>query len=88
MARFFQTRSVRRSHFAGDGFAFDYRSNYGFYVLFLTPFVVLMIDTVIPGDWEVALVRIFDTLIGGAIALAVTYILRPRIAVNVPEELV
>ena len=38
------------------------RTNYGFYVLFLTPFVVLMIDTVVPGDWQIALVRIFDTL--------------------------
>ena len=54
------------------------RTNYGFYALFLTPFVVLMIDTVIPGDWEIALVRILDTLIGGAVALAVSYLLRPR----------
>lgn len=54
------------------------RTNYGFYVLFLTPFVVLMIDTVIPGDWEIAFVRILDTLIGGAIALTVSYLLRPK----------
>jgi uncharacterized membrane protein YgaE (UPF0421/DUF939 family) len=54
------------------------RTNYGFYALFLTPFVVLMIDTVIPGDWEIALVRILDTLIGGAVALTVSYLLRPR----------
>lgn len=56
------------------------RTNYGFYVLFLTPFVVLMIDTVIPGDWQIAFVRILDTLIGGAIALIVSYLLRPRAA--------
>ena len=64
------------------------RSNYGFYVLFLTPFVVLMIDTVIPGDWEIALVRILDTLIGGAIALFVTYLLRPRVKVDLTDETV
>jgi Fusaric acid resistance protein-like len=64
------------------------RSNYGFYVLFLTPFVVLMIDTVIPGNWEIALVRILDTLIGGAIALVVTYLLRPRFPVNLADETV
>jgi hypothetical protein len=58
------------------------RTNYGFYVLFLTPFVVLMIDTVIPGDWEIAFVRILDTLIGGAIALVVSYLLRPETFVN------
>lgn len=56
------------------------RTNYGFYALFLTPFVVLMIDTVIPGDWKIALVRILDTLIGGAIALIVSYLLRPKSA--------
>jgi hypothetical protein len=54
------------------------RTNYGFYALFLTPFVVLMIDTVVPGDWQIAFVRILDTLIGGAIALSVSYLLRPR----------
>ena len=54
------------------------RTNYGIYVLFLTPFVILMIDTVIPGDWQIALVRIFDTFLGGAIALLVTFLLRPR----------
>lgn len=56
------------------------RTNYGFYALFLTPFVVLMIDTVMPGDWQIALVRILDTLIGGAIALVVSYLLRPKSA--------
>ena len=64
------------------------RSNYGFYVLFLTPFVILMIDTVIPGDWEIALVRILDTLIGGAIALFVTYLLRPRAKVDLTDKTV
>lgn len=59
------------------------RTNYGFYALFLTPFVVLMIDTVVPGDWQIAFVRILDTLIGGAIALTVSYLLRPRTAKTV-----
>lgn len=54
------------------------RTNYGIYVLFLTPFVVLMIDTVVPGDWQIALVRIFDTFLGGIIALLVSFLLRPR----------
>jgi uncharacterized membrane protein YccC len=56
------------------------RTNYGFFALFITPFVVLMIDTVVPGDWQIALVRILATLIGGAIALTVSYLLRPRTA--------
>jgi Fusaric acid resistance protein-like len=59
------------------------RTNYGFYALFLTPFVVLMIDTVIPGDWKIALIRILDTILGGAIALTVSYLLRPRASFKV-----
>ena len=64
------------------------RTNYGFYVLFLTPFVVLMIDTVIPGNWEIAFVRILDTMIGGAIALFISYLLRPRFSINTDEQIV
>jgi hypothetical protein len=56
------------------------RHNYSLYVVFLTPFVVLMIETVHPTDWRVALTRVFDTLAGGVIALAVSYLLRPRAA--------
>jgi hypothetical protein len=56
------------------------RHNYGFYVLFLTPFVVLMIETVQPMDWRIVLTRIFDTLVGAAIALVISFLLRPRSA--------
>lgn len=56
------------------------RHNYSLFVVFLTPFVVLMIETVQPTDWRIALTRIFDTLLGGAIALTVSYLLRPRSA--------
>jgi uncharacterized membrane protein YgaE (UPF0421/DUF939 family) len=62
------------------------RTNYGVYVFFLTPFVILMIDTIVPGDWQIALVRILDTFIGGAIALTVSFLLRPRTAKT--EELI
>ena len=53
------------------------RNNYGFFMIFLTPFVVLMIDIVEPSNWHIALLRIVDTTIGGCIALAVAYLLRP-----------
>jgi MFS family permease len=56
------------------------RHNYSLFVVFLTPFVVLMIETVEPTGWRIALTRIFDTALGGAIALAVSYLLRPRAA--------
>jgi uncharacterized membrane protein YgaE (UPF0421/DUF939 family) len=56
------------------------RYHYGLFVFFLTPFVVLMIETVQPTHWYIVLIRIFDTLMGAAIALIVTYLLRPKSA--------
>lgn len=53
-------------------------THYGLYVVFLTPFVVLMINTASPGDWHVALVRIYDNVAGGALAWMIAYLLRPR----------
>jgi uncharacterized membrane protein YccC len=51
--------------------------NYGLGVLFLTPFIVLQLNTVRPGDWEVAAIRSFDTIIGGLLALLAGYLLWP-----------
>jgi uncharacterized membrane protein YccC len=51
--------------------------NYGLGVLFLTPFIVLLLNTVQPGDWEVAAIRSFDTVIGGILALLAGYLLWP-----------
>ena len=51
--------------------------NYGLGVLFLTPFIVLLLDTVRPGDWEMAAVRSLDTVIGGLLALVAGYVLWP-----------
>ena len=55
-------------------------NNYGLYVVFLTPFVVLMLNIAAPGHWQIGLVRIFDNLTGGVLALAVAYLLRPQAA--------
>jgi uncharacterized membrane protein YccC len=51
--------------------------NYGLGVLFLTPFIVLLLNTVQPGDWEVAAIRSFNTVIGGLLALLAGYLLWP-----------
>jgi hypothetical protein len=56
------------------------RHNYSLYVVFLTPFVVLMIETVQPTNWRIALTRVLDTLAGGLIAFVVSYLLRPKSA--------
>lgn len=54
------------------------RHNYGLFVVFLTPFIVLMLNTATPGGPHLALLRIGNTLLGGALALAGAYLLRPR----------
>jgi uncharacterized membrane protein YccC len=52
-------------------------SHYGLGVLFLTPFVVVLLNTVQPGDWELAAIRSLDTVIGGLLALLAGFLLWP-----------
>jgi uncharacterized membrane protein YccC len=47
--------------------------NYGLFAIFLTPLVVLLIDLLAPGGWQLALDRLIDTLLGCAIVLLVGY---------------
>ena len=47
--------------------------NYGLFAIFLTPLVVLLIDLLAPGGWQLALDRLVDTLLGCAIVLLVGY---------------
>ena len=54
------------------------QTDYGLYVVFLTPFVLLLLHIAEPGSPPLTLTRMFDTLIGGAIALALAYLMRPR----------
>ncbi|MEO7039815.1 MAG: FUSC family protein [Gemmatimonadaceae bacterium] len=50
--------------------------NYGFFVLLLTPVFVLLAEPH-PGDWGVAGLRVANTLLGGAIAIAASQLLWP-----------
>jgi uncharacterized membrane protein YccC len=52
--------------------------NYGLFVFFLTPWIVLYKDIDQPGDWNLALWRIANTLIGAALALAAIHLVLPR----------
>jgi uncharacterized membrane protein YccC len=51
--------------------------NHGLGVMFLTPFIVLLLNIVQPGDWEIAATRSLDTVIGGLLALLAGYLLWP-----------
>jgi uncharacterized membrane protein YccC len=47
--------------------------NYGLQATFLTPLVVVLIDLLAPGGWQLAEARLLDTLIGCAIVLLIGY---------------
>lgn len=51
--------------------------NYGLWVIFLTPLVILLTEVGRPGQWTLAGWRIADTLIGAALALGGSYLLWP-----------
>jgi uncharacterized membrane protein YccC len=51
--------------------------NYRIGIIFFTMFIVMLVDLGTPGDWELAGLRILNTLIGGMIALAASYMLWP-----------
>jgi uncharacterized membrane protein YccC len=51
--------------------------NYGLWVIFFTPLVILLTEVGHPGQWTLAGWRVADTLIGGALALAGSYLLWP-----------
>ncbi|GCE30849.1 hypothetical protein KDA_63330 [Dictyobacter alpinus] len=53
-------------------------ADYGVYVAFLTLFVVLLLDVPLPGNWQVALIRIFNTVLGGVISVAAGYLICPQ----------
>ena len=53
-------------------------ANYGLFVFFLTPWIVLYKDIGQPGDWGLALWRIANTLIGAGLALAAIHWVLPR----------
>ncbi len=50
--------------------------NYGVFVLLLTPVFVLLAEPH-PGDWDIAGLRVVNTLLGGAIALSASQLLWP-----------
>lgn len=47
------------------------RRSFGVFVVLITPLAVLLGNIVVPGDWEIALLRAMDVLIGSAMAVLV-----------------
>lgn len=62
--------------------------SYSIYVLFMTVLTVLFICLIIPGDWQVAIVRLQMTLLGTIIALLATIFILPSHASSLlPQQL-
>ncbi|GCF11494.1 FUSC family protein [Dictyobacter arantiisoli] len=60
-------------------FAFTYyQHRYKIYVIFITPFSLLLNSLDTPGHWSIALLRFGNTLIGGVLALLIGYLLWPQ----------
>jgi hypothetical protein len=55
--------------------------NFGLTQVFFTPFIVVLLNILYPGQWQLAETRILDVVIGGAISVLAIYLLsvrRPR----------
>jgi len=49
--------------------------NQALFQALVTPFIIILLDMIYPGDWRFALVRIADVAIGGALAVIAVYLL-------------
>ncbi|MGH9917387.1 MAG: FUSC family protein [Nitrososphaerales archaeon] len=52
--------------------------NFGLVQVSLTPFIIILLNLLYPGEWYLAEIRIVDVAIGGAIAIATVYLLSIR----------
>ena len=49
--------------------------NQALYQMFLTPFLIILLNLIYPGSWWFALARIADISLGGGVAIATVYLL-------------
>ncbi|MEH2173258.1 FUSC family protein [Nostoc sp.] len=52
--------------------------SYSLFIILLTPAIILLLNIISAGGWKVGVLRIFDSLAGGALALLGSYLLFPR----------
>jgi hypothetical protein len=56
--------------------------NLGLFQVFFTPFIIILLNLLYPGEWQLAEIRILDVVIGGAIAVLTAYLVRFRFMVQ------
>jgi uncharacterized membrane protein YccC len=49
--------------------------NFGLVQIFLTPFIIILINIIYPGEWYLAFYRILDVVIGVFLAIIAVYLL-------------
>ena len=52
--------------------------NLGLTQVLITPFIIILLNLLYPGEWWLALFRVLDVTLGGAIVIAVVYLLSIR----------
>lgn len=52
--------------------------NFALSQIFVTPFIIVLLNIIFPGSWQLAGARVLDVLIGGAVSLATVYVLAVR----------
>lgn len=54
------------------------RRSFGLFVVLITPLSVLLTNVLVPGDWQIAMLRVADVAAGSFIAMVVAALLLPR----------
>jgi uncharacterized membrane protein YccC len=52
--------------------------SYSIFIILLTPAIILLLNLISAGGWQVGVLRIFDSFLGGILALVGSYLLFPR----------
>ncbi|MCW5316962.1 hypothetical protein GTQ43_25040 [Nostoc sp. KVJ3] len=52
--------------------------SYSIFIILLTPAIILLLNVISAGGWEVGVLRIFDSFLGGVLALLGSYLLFPH----------
>lgn len=52
--------------------------NLGLSQVFITPFIIILLNLLYPGEWQLAGIRVLDVVIGGAVAILTVYLTRFR----------
>ena len=52
--------------------------NLGLFQVFFSPFIIVLLNLLYPGNWQLAEIRILDVTIGGVIAILMVYLVTIR----------